>query len=271
MKLQTRVANLNYEITGSGDPLVLVHGAGDNMGAWYNQVPEFSKQYSVITPDVRGHGDTVVTDGDYSVDACVEDIYQLIKSLGFESAAVLGYSMGGGIVTNLTLKHPAIVRALVISNSGGGLGPPPTPEQQRQREERQKLSREALERGDMETLFKDRLANSFSPGYADNGPKDQIEKYRAVFMANDPKEYLKRTQAGGAAGSPDYSKISCPTLIIVGEYDQNSGPAAGEAMQKLISGSQLKVFRTGHASPIEVPEEYNKTVLGFLASVKTTA
>ena len=271
MKLQTRGANLNYEITGSGDPLVLVHGAGDNMGAWYNQVPEFSKQYSVITPDVRGHGDTVVTDGDYSVDACVEDMHQLIKSLGFESATVLGYSMGGGIVTNLTLKHPDVVRALIISNSGGGLGPPPTPEQQRQREERQKLQREALERGDMETLFQDRMVNTFSPGYADKGPKEQIEKYRAVFMANDPKEYLKRMQAGGAAGAPDFSKISCPTLIIVGEHDQNSGPEAGKAMQQLIRGSQLKVFPTGHASPIEVPEEYNKTVLGFLAGVKARA
>lgn len=270
MKLQTKGAIVNYEVTGSGDPLVLIHGAGDNLRAWYGQAPEFSKQYSVITPDIRGHGETVVTDGDYSLGASVEDVYQLIKSLGLDRVAVLGYSMGGGIVVDLTLKHPEVVRALVISNSGGGLGPQPTEEQQREREQRQKLQREALERGDMETLFQDRLANTFSPGFAERNP-EAIERYRPVFMANDPKEYLKRMQAGYTASTPDYSKISCPTLIIVGEYDQFSGPDAGEAMQKLIAGSQLKVFPTGHASAIETPGEYNKAVLGFLASVKVRA
>ena len=61
--------------------------------------------------------------------------------------------------------------------------------------------------------------------------------------------------------------ISCPTMIIVGEYDHLSGPSAGVEAQKKIQGSQLKVFPTGHAPALEIPDEFNKTVLDFLYNI----
>ena len=71
---------------------------------------------------------------------------------------------------------------------------------------------------------------------------------------------------GRPSTSPDLSKISCPTLVIGGEYDFG-GPSAAKATQEAIHGSQLKVFPTGHAPAIEVPREYNETILTFLSGV----
>jgi len=66
---------------------------------------------------------------------------------------------------------------------------------------------------------------------------------------------------------PDVSAIRCPTLIIGGESDGLMGAESARAGQKLIPGSQLKVMPTGHASAIEMPEEFNSTVLEFLANL----
>jgi pimeloyl-ACP methyl ester carboxylesterase len=63
MKIAANGTSMNYEVAGDGDWLVLVHGAGDNLRTWYNQVPAFSKQYKVLTYDTRGHGQTDVAEG----------------------------------------------------------------------------------------------------------------------------------------------------------------------------------------------------------------
>jgi pimeloyl-ACP methyl ester carboxylesterase len=70
-----------------------------------------------------------------------------------------------------------------------------------------------------------------------------------------------------AEAPPDISRIKCPTLIIGGERDNLMGTDIVKAGQALVSGSQLKMMPTGHASAIEMPDEFNTTVLKFLASV----
>ena len=69
MRIDANGISMNYEVEGSGKWLVLVHGMGDNLGAWYNQVPVFSQRYRVLTYDVRGHGQTEAPEG--------EDIYRV--------------------------------------------------------------------------------------------------------------------------------------------------------------------------------------------------
>jgi pimeloyl-ACP methyl ester carboxylesterase len=68
MKIQANDISMNYELSGSGKYFTLIHGAGDNLNAWYNQVPVFSKYYRVLTYDVRGHGQTELPDAELSVD-----------------------------------------------------------------------------------------------------------------------------------------------------------------------------------------------------------
>ena len=72
MKVTANGISMNYEVAGDGDWLVLIHGAGDNLEAWWNQVPVFSRDYRVLTYDVRGYGQTETPEEGYSIDTLVE-------------------------------------------------------------------------------------------------------------------------------------------------------------------------------------------------------
>jgi pimeloyl-ACP methyl ester carboxylesterase len=90
MKITANGTSMNYQIAGDGDWLVLIHGAGDNLQAWYNQVPAFSKQYKVLTYDTRGHGQTDVTEREYTTGTWADDLHALLIALGVRRASVLG-------------------------------------------------------------------------------------------------------------------------------------------------------------------------------------
>ncbi len=268
MKIIANGINMNYELVGQGKFFTLIHGAGDNLNAWSNQVPAFAKHYRVLTYDVRGHGQTELPDGMLTTELWVEDLYALLKALNISEMFLLGHSMGGAIALQFTLAHPTMVKALILSNSGGARSRGASDsEAMRQMAANRQAQVEAIKKEGIEAEIKDRFNRMFSPGFMDRNP--EIAKwYRSVLLQNKPEGFLRvmERMGGRPAVPPDLSKITCPTLVIGGEYDFG-GPDGAKATQKAIRGSQLKIFPTGHASAIEVPQEYNKTVLKFLAGI----
>ena len=267
MQLEVTGAKLSYEVSGNGKWLVLVHGHGDNQAAWYNQVPVFSQQYKVLTFDCRGHGQTEVTDGDYSTDACIADLHNLLNSLNVDTAVLLGYSMGAGIALEYAIQHPNKVRALILAN--GGTIRNQSLEEMRQADERRRAQNEAIRNNGLAATFNDRLTTIFSPGFPERAPA-VVEKYREIYLANDSAKYLARAQAVSPRPPVDYSRVSCPTLIIAGERDGFFSAEAAVATQKAIANCQLKVFPTGHATAMEDPEGFNASVLNFLEEVSVS-
>ena len=117
-----------YEVLGpEGAPWVtLVHGSGDNRNAWWLQVPALADTFRVLTYDVRGHGDTETPESDsLGQMTFVDDLAALLDGLGIERTALIGYSMGGGIVRNFAATHPDRVWGVVMSNGGRLDAPPP--------------------------------------------------------------------------------------------------------------------------------------------------
>lgn len=265
MKIKANGIWMNYELSGRGRCFTLIHGSGDNLKAWYNQVPAFSRHYQVLTYDVRGHGQTELPAGEITTELWVDDLRALLLALNINETILLGYSMGGAIAIAFTLTHPEMVRALILSNSG--FGARRSEDEMRQMAARRQAQMEAIKKEGMEAEVRDRLSRMFSPGFVGKNPKT-AERYREILLQNDPEKYLRvMERMGRPTAPPDVSKISCPTLIIAGEHDPYGGSAAAKATQKAITGSQLKVFTTGHPTALEQPEAYNKTVLEFLAGV----
>ena len=266
MNIKANGISINYEVTGSGKWLTLVHGAGDNLGMWWNQVPVFSRSCRVLTYDVRGYGQTETPSGDYSTDILVEDLYELLKALGINETYLMGYSMGGRVAVGLAMGHSEMVKALIIANSG--FAPMERSEEQMQemaklREQRMKV----VEEQGLEPIMNESTAMVFSAGWPEKNT-EVFEQYKQIRLTNDPKAYLVAMKAMvWGAQPPDVSKLSCPTLVIGGESDGLMGAESAKATQALIPDSQLKVMPTGHAAAIEQPEEFNSTVLGFLASL----
>lgn len=261
MKIKANGILMNYEIRGKGQNLVLIHGAGDNLNMWYHQVPVFSKNYWVITYDVRGSGETESPEGEYSMSLFSEDAYQLMKAIRVEDAYFLGYSMGGRIALELALNHPELVKALVLANSSPVLAPPTA-----ESRERRRATLELLDRGDMKAFAEMMTTNAFSPGFRSSHPVE-FEKYMKIKLQNQPEGLARIMRLLGVAASPpDLGKVKCPVLLIVGENDTLMGAEQGKQAQKAITGSKLVTLPTGHAAAIELPEKFNSAVLEFLST-----
>ena len=263
MKITVNGIIMNFEMSGKGEVLILIHGAGDNLNMWYKQVSEFSKSYAVITYDLRGHGETETSKAEYSIDLFSEDLYELMKAIKVESAYFLGYSIGGRIALNLAVEHPEIVKVLILANSPSGLIPP-SPEAI----ERRRGWLELLEKRDFKTVAEMMTTNAFSPGFKDRDPA-VFDNYLNIKLHNKPDCFEKVIRAIGALTTPpDLSIVKSPVLIIAGENDAIAGIDQANLTNKAIIGSKLVILPTGHASPIELPDRFNSIVMDFLSTIK---
>lgn len=105
---------LYYELHGTGEPLILLHGGLGSIEMFAGLLPAFSRTRRVIAVDLQGHGRTGDTDRPITYEALGDDIAALIKTLGIEKADVMGYSLGAGTGLQMTIRHPAAVRKLVV-------------------------------------------------------------------------------------------------------------------------------------------------------------
>jgi pimeloyl-ACP methyl ester carboxylesterase len=103
-----------YEIHGTGQPLILVHGGLGSSDMFAQIVPELSKSRQVVAVDLQGHGHTADIDRPMSYEAMADDIAALIQYLGLEKPDVMGYSVGGAVALRTTVQHPEVVRKLII-------------------------------------------------------------------------------------------------------------------------------------------------------------
>jgi pimeloyl-ACP methyl ester carboxylesterase len=106
-----------YEIHGTGQPLVLLHGAFSAIGTSFGGlIPGLAKTRQVIAFELQGHGRTADIDRPLSMDLMADDTAAAIKELGFETADVLGYSLGAGVALQVAIRHPEVLRKLILAS-----------------------------------------------------------------------------------------------------------------------------------------------------------
>ena len=106
-----------YEIHGTGEPLVLLHGAYMTINAMGEVVPSLAKTRRIIAVELQGHGRTADIDRPLSYEQMADDTAALLRHIGIEEADIFGYSMGGGIALQVTIRHPEVVRKLVLASA----------------------------------------------------------------------------------------------------------------------------------------------------------
>jgi pimeloyl-ACP methyl ester carboxylesterase len=108
--------DMYYEIHGTGEPLLLLHGAFSAIGTSFGQVlPALASTRRVIAVELQGHGHTADIDRPLTFEGLVDDVAALLHHLGIDQADVFGYSMGGGVALALTIRHPELVRKLIYA------------------------------------------------------------------------------------------------------------------------------------------------------------
>ena len=108
-----------YRSAGSGPVLVLVHGITSTSATWANVLPYLAERFTVIAPDLLGHGESAKPRGDYSLGAYASGIRDLLIALGHERATFVGHSLGGGVAMQLAYQFPEHCERLVLVSSGG--------------------------------------------------------------------------------------------------------------------------------------------------------
>ena len=108
-----------YRAAGSGPVIVLVHGITSNSSTWERVMPYLAKRFTVIAPDLLGHGDSAKPRGDYSLGAYASGVRDLLVALGHDRATFVGHSLGGGIAMQLAYQFPERCERLVLVDSGG--------------------------------------------------------------------------------------------------------------------------------------------------------
>jgi pimeloyl-ACP methyl ester carboxylesterase len=108
-----------YRSAGSGPVLVLVHGITSTSATWANVLPYLAERFTVIAPDLLGHGESAKPRGDYSLGAYASGIRDLLIALGHDRATFIGHSLGGGVAMQLAYQFPEHCERLVLVSSGG--------------------------------------------------------------------------------------------------------------------------------------------------------
>jgi len=261
-KIRASSVNLSYKVTGSGPrKVVFINGLTMSLEGWYNQVPEFSKKYTVLTYDCRGQGSSDKPDSDYSQKIHADDLYELLKNTGFDNASIIGLSNGGMIALHLALKYPKLPDALVLVDTCSHI--------ERQLELMIDSWIKTSHIGGNQLRYDVSLPLIFSDDFLQNN-MDLIETMReSSIKINSPKAVINLALATKEHDvRKELSNINVPTLIIVGDEDILIPIKYSMYLHDNIQNSDMVIIENcGHVPPIEQPQRFNEIVINFLGNV----
>jgi pimeloyl-ACP methyl ester carboxylesterase len=252
---------LHYEITGEGEPLVLIPGTGQGGGIWMNQVAAFQSTYRCIQIDNRGAGKSEVTDDGYTIGRMAEDAIELLDHLQIERAHICGQSMGALIAQEIASARPELVHSLQLHGTFDRTAN--YPHLRRQLDIRLQLVRREL----WDIFGPNSVVWLNPPDYVNAHDAElQIQQDRFFKNLPDPRSLAGHFEADLIYDAGDrLTTITAPTLITVGSHDITTLPSYGRAVQAQIPGSKFHVFDgAGHLPFLTHTEEFNRIALGFL-------
>jgi 3-oxoadipate enol-lactonase len=247
---------LAYRFDGTADKpvLLLSNSIGTDLTMWDPQIETLGKHFRVLRYDSRGHGNSDVPAGPYSVDRIGRDAIELLDALNIDRVHFLGLSLGGMVGQWLGIHAPERIDRLILANTSAYLGPA----DQWEGRIASVLKADPQETADM---F---LRNWFPPQLLEAGGP-MIAKIRAMLLATDPQGF-----AGSYAAVRDMDMrrtialITAPTLVIAGQYDTVTLPSHSELIAATVPGAKLVQLPVVHLSYLESPEAFIKAVLEFL-------
>jgi len=261
MRIKLHDIQINYVERGmpQGLPIVFIHGFPFNHSMWEPQMLALPNEYRAIAFDVRGHGDSDVADGIYSVEFFVDDLIGLLDHLVLNQVVVCGLSMGGYIALRAIERHPERFKGLILCDTRSEAD-------SNEAKVKRSASIKAVKTNGVKAFADTFVKAVFAPQTFQLNPA-AIAAARAMIEANSPLGICGTLLALAARTdtTASLSAIRVPTLILVGEHDTLTPVSASQAMQEHIPGSELIVIpNAGHMSNMENPEAFNSALLRFL-------
>jgi 3-oxoadipate enol-lactonase len=252
------------EQVGEGPDVLLVGGLGDTVESWQFQLDGLADRYRLIAFDNRGAGRTAMPEGPTTVEAMADDAAGVLRALGVTSAHVAGFSGGSIISQELALRHPDLVRSLVLQSTWVA------PDHYLRRwgaYVRWLVEAAPSEREFLEWFF----LFIYTPRSHNDGTVDQfIEEVLAFPHKQAPEDVQQFLDAFFAREDPSdrLPQIAAPTLVLAGGRDQTMRPEICQAVADLIPSARFEVMEEEAHQPFqEVPDEWNARVDAFWREV----
>jgi pimeloyl-ACP methyl ester carboxylesterase len=265
-----------YHLAGSGPPVVLIHGMVNSSRHWRSVALRLAEEYTVIAPDLIGHGDSATPRGDYSLGAHATSIRDLLAVIGVDRATIVGHSLGGGVAMQFFYQFPQRTERLVLVSSGG-LGHEVSPllrsatlpgasallslaAHPRLLSVLWQTGRRLGEVGARQGVYLQAIARALRPLEQPGARKAFLHTLRSVIDAR-----------GQRVNAQDrlYLLADMPTLIVWGERDHTIPLAHGLRAHEEIPGSRFETLpRAAHFPHLEDPEGLATVLLEFLASTE---
>jgi pimeloyl-ACP methyl ester carboxylesterase len=250
-----------YEV-GRGDPIVLVHGIGEDHRAWRRALPTLMLERRVILLDLRGHGNSTLGQSAGTLAQFGDDLARLLDALDLERATVVGFSFGGLVAARCAIDHPDRIAALAMTSTSPEVGA--------------SASKWYLERahlglaGDeaLRDILKQDTKALFKPG------RDRNEGLRIRMEATRDLRGFGNVCAALAAlhrapVTSDLSRLVVPTCVVIGADDHHTDNRMHRILVDSITGATLcSVPKAGYAVPIERGPQFSAALLAWLASVE---
>ena len=217
---------LHYTLCGSGEPLLLLHGNGEDGSYFVHQLEDFSHEFLVCAIDTRGHGESPMGTAPFTLDQFAEDLLHFMDAHEIESADILGFSDGGNIALIFALRYPERVRRLVLNAAN--------------------LFPEGMEPWLLEDLVREHRALAHA-----ETPEEIHQKQLLELMLREP--YIDPAEL---------SALTCPTLVIAGDQDMIL-KSHTRLIADSIPGAHLAIIPGPHDCAYRNPADFNTAVERF--------
>ena len=247
--------NIHARIDGPAGaaPLVLLHSLGTNSHVWDAQAEVLARSFRVIRPDLRGHGLTEATPGDYSMAMLAGDLAGLLDALNIRRAHLGGISIGGMIAQEFAATHPERAASLILCDTAMAIPPA-----ELWRERIATVRAQGI--GAIEEAV---LARWVTPGFF---TASESRGLRAMLRTTSIDGYAGCAAAIAVADlAPRTNMLRTPAMVIVGDGDLATPVASSQALHDAIAGSVLIVIEgAAHIPTVEKPDVVTKAILDFL-------
>ena len=256
---QISLSGTALEISGSGPPVVLLHGVGLNQSIWTGQAKALESDFQVITYDLLGHGRSAAAAANAQLADWVSQLDDVVRNLALEKFALVGFSFGGLIAQAYAAQHSRMIDRLALMS---------TVYDRSEAERASVFARlEVVRRDGPQATIPTALSRWFSPEFSKIHP-EVMNRYEVLLRANDAVSFLSAYECFAKADQDlvgALAEFNRPTLVMTGELDTGSTPDMARKLAGMIPLAECSIIAGGrHMMPVEKPDEVNSVLLGFL-------
>jgi 3-oxoadipate enol-lactonase len=252
---------VNVPASLSKPVIVLSNSIGASMGMWDEISDRLSDRVSLVRYDTRGHGQSDVPIGPYSIERLGLDVLAILDALKIQQAVFGGLSLGGLTGMWLGANRGERLAGLVLANTAGNF-PPASMWRDRAA---------AVRTNGMNSLVPATLDRWFTKAFRERSP-ERIEQMAEMIGATPSEGYAGCCDVLAVADlRPRLSDISCPVQVICGAHDPSTPPARGEEIVAAIKGAQMVTLDAAHISVVEAPDAFAGELRKFMSRAVSAA